>query len=302
MHRHATIVLFLAGGSFFIAHALTAWITYALLPPITGMLSHHKTERVHRPASDPGSLVSHILGSRLFPLPTPAQAAALAPLGTAAAPAVSAPIDAAKKIKLMGAVLFDSMGGLAVVQDLKTQRQSLYRLHDQIPDVAEIVDIQRQGIVLQRGTQREFLELTAPRIHQARQIPPAVPAPTSAPLVPTAAQPAAGAFLNLPKRVLDRREIAAATADLTKLQTEARVVPVVTDSKIAGWRLESFHSASIFGRFDLHQNDILQRVNGVELKDPTVMLNLIRQIKDEREISVDVLRDAQPLRLTYELR
>ena len=31
------------------------------------------------------------------------------------------------------------MGGLAVVQDLQTQRQTLYRLHDQIPDLAEIV-------------------------------------------------------------------------------------------------------------------------------------------------------------------
>jgi general secretion pathway protein C len=76
----------------------------------------------------------------------------------------------------------------------------------------------------------------------------------------------------------------------------------VADGKVGGWRLEYFHSASIFGRFDLHQNDILQRVNGVELKDPTVMLNLLRQVKDEREISVDVLRDGQRLRLTYELR
>ena len=194
------------------------------------------------------------------------------------------------------------MGGLAVVHDLRTQRQSLYRLHDQIPDVGEVVEIQRQGITLQRGAQKEFLELAAPKIHQTKAIPAAIPAPTAAPLVPAAGQVAPGGLLNLPKRVLDRREIAAATADLTKLQTEARAVPVQQNGVIEGWRLESFHSASIFGRFDLHQNDVLQRVNGVELKDPAVMFNLLRQIKDEREVTVDVQRGGQRLRLTYELR
>jgi general secretion pathway protein C len=303
MVRRLFTVGFLITASFFVAHGLTFWmaerlVTLADLPAPPPAAS----EPAPRSRMDTGSQISTIIGSGFFPLPTPAQAAALAPLGATAAPAVAAPIDAAKKIKLTGAVLFESMGGLAVVQDLKTQRQSLYRLHDQIPDVAEIVEIQRQGIMLQKGAQREFLELAAPRINQAKAIPAAVPAPMAAPLIPAAVQPASGALLNLPKRVLDRREIAAATADLTKLQTEARAVPVVTDGKIDGWRLESFHSASIFGRFDLHQNDILQRVNGVELKDPTVMLNLLRQVKDEREISVDVLRGAQRLRLTYELR
>lgn len=303
MTRRLFAVGFVLTTSFVVAHGLTFWIATRLLTPADlPAPPPAATEPAPRRQEDMGSLISTIIGSGLFPLPTPAQAAALAPLGAAAAPAVAAPIDAAKKIKLTGAVLFESMGGLAVVQDLKTQRQSLYRLHDQIPDVAEIVEIQRQGIVLQKGAQREFLELSAPRVTRAKAIPAAVPTPMPVPLTPAAIQPPTGGLLNLPKRVLDRREVAAATADLTKLQTEARAVPVVTDGKIDGWRLESFHSASIFGRFDLHQNDILQRVNGVELKDPTVMLNLLRQVKDEREISVDVLRGGQRLRLTYEFR
>jgi general secretion pathway protein C len=295
--------LFLCVASFFVAHGLTYWIAQFLVGPIVpAPPTPIATEPDSPEGADTGSLIGAILDSGLFPLPTPAQAAALSPLGTATAPVAVVPIDAAKKIKMAGAVLFESMGGLAVIQDLKTQRQSLYRLHDQIPDVGEIMEIQRQGIVLQKGAQREFLESTAPKVPQAKQIAAAVPQPAPAPFVPAAIQPAAGALLNLPKRVLDRREIAAATADLTKLQTEARAVPVQNQGTIEGWRLEYFHSASIFGRFDLHQNDILQRVNGVALKDPTVMFNLLRQVKDEREVSVDVLRGNQRIRLNYELR
>lgn len=297
-----TMAAYLSLVAFALAHTLNAYVSDWLNIPAEAATPRPSGEPSTLPVPNPSNFVDEILEAGLFPIPTkPSPFAPLTPVGAQPA-AATAPIDAAKKIKLSGVVVGDGYSGLAIVQILATNRQSLYRPHDQILDLGEIADIRKNGIVLQRGTQKEFLELSLPKSAQQN-----LSGPVDEDGNPVPVQTAAvtgGTSSGTHRIVLDRREILQSTGDLPKLLSSARAVPVynTTTGKLDGWRLEMFRSDSLFGKMGLMLNDMLQRVNGVEMRDPSVMLAMFQQAKDERTIHLDLVRGGQKTTLTYEIR
>ncbi|WHZ15108.1 MAG: hypothetical protein OJF52_001949 [Nitrospira sp.] len=69
------------------------------------------------------------------------------------------PIEAAAKVRLIGTASGPQPLRRAVIEDVGTKKQTLYRLHDSIPNVGEIDEIREEGILIRRGHQQEFLEL-----------------------------------------------------------------------------------------------------------------------------------------------
>jgi general secretion pathway protein C len=104
------------------------------------------------------------------------------------------------------------------------------------------------------------------------------------------------------RKILDRREVAGATEDISKLLTQARAVPYTVSGKLEGYRIEYVVPQSFFDKVGLRIGDVLQRVNGIELKDPATMLALFQQVKNERTVRLDVLRENQRATFTYEIR
>ena len=102
--------------------------------------------------------------------------------------------------------------------------------------------------------------------------------------------------------MLDRREIDAALSDTTRLLTQAQAVPYLTDGKLDGFRLNSVMPLGFFDKIGLQTNDVLQRINGVELRDPGMLLSLFQQLRNERTIRVDLVRNTQRQTLTYDIR
>jgi general secretion pathway protein C len=69
-----------------------------------------------------------------------------------------------------------------------------------------------------------------------------------------------------------------------------------------GFRLFAIKAGSVFDRMGLKNGDIVQRVNGVELTDPTTALSLLQDLQGQTRIQVDLVRNNQPTTLTYEVR
>lgn len=300
--RRIVISAYLSAFAFVMAHTVNAYMIDWLTVPAEAAAANPGSTPVTLLTQNHAEFVDEILEAGLFPIPTkPSPFAPLTSAGTQPAPA-TAPIAAAKKIKLSGTVVGDGYGGLAIVQILSTGRQSLYRPHDQVLDLGEIADIRKNGMVLQRGAQKEFLELALPKSAQQNLSGP-LDEDGNPMLAQTASAP--GDTHSGPQRiVLDRREVLQSTADLPKLLASARALPLynTTTGKLDGWRLEMFRSESLFGKMGLLVNDVLQRVNGVEIRDPSVMLAMFQQAKDERTINLDLVRGGQKTTMTYEIR
>ncbi len=285
--RRAIIFAYVLCATFLVAHIINGVIAEALSVPTGLVLPSTTSEQATEASASVPSLVEHIRASGLFPLPAD-------PLGMSATGSVSlpsrAPLNLASKIALLGVVMGDLGGISVIVEELSSKRQLFFRLHDQIPDVGEISEIRRDGMVVRLGDQQEFLGLVASQIEK----PPSAPVSAGPAVVPVPGSPI--------RKVLDRREVEQAMGDLPKLLTQARAVPYLVNGAINGFRLDFIAPSSFYEKIGLKYGDVLQQVNGVEIRDPGTMLTLFQQLRNEKTVKLDVLRNNQRTAMTYDIR
>jgi general secretion pathway protein C len=205
-------------------------------------------------------------------------------------------LGAAAKIRLIGVVMGEQRGVFAIVEEQTSKNQALYRLHDRIPDLGEVTDIQRNSIVIRQGNLEELVGLSLPD----KPFAPGNSASTPpSPALSASRTPAASPLL---KQVVDRREVEQAMNDLPKLMTQARAVPNMVNGAINGFRLDYIAPSSFYEKIGVQTGDVLQRVNGVDIRDPGTILSLLQQLKNEEVVKLDIIRNNQRSTVTYELR
>lgn len=278
------MLAYLVAGGFFLAHSINAVIADALFLQPAGALSPAPREVATSTAYSPVQFAETVRTSGLFALPiAPAD-----PLqsGIQASTPVRGSLGLAGKIRLIGVVFNDQRGVFAIVEEVASKRQGLYRVSDQIADIGELMEIRRDAIVVRKGAVEELLELG---LMERPPLPPLASGPASIPGVPL-------------RKVVDRREVEQAMSDLPKLLTQARAVPFVANGAISGFRIDYIAPASFYEKIGIQYGDVLQRVNGVDVRDPSTMLNLFQQLKNERTVRLDLVRNNQKTTMTYELR
>jgi len=287
--RRSIIFAYILCSTFLVAHIINAVVAEALsVPAGMGRPSPGSDRETEVRASVP-AMVEHIRKSGLFPLPPdPIDISSTA--GPNSMPATRAPLNLASKLKLLGVVIGAHEGVSAIVEELASKRQLFFRLHDQIPDIGEISEIRRDGMVVRQGDQQELLELAASQIER----PPSAPTPAGSAVAPAPASPV--------RTVLDRRDVEQAMGDLPKLLSQARAVPYMVNGAMNGFRLDFIAPSSFYEKIGLKYGDVLQQVNGVEIRDPGTMLTLFQQLRNERAVKLDVLRNNQRTTMNFEIR
>ncbi len=209
--------------------------------------------------------------------------------GVASFPAASEPPVAVESThRLVGTVTGSDGFGFAVMEEKSSKAQSLYRTNDVLPGGAQLVSIERYAIVIQAGSVTHRLAVT-------EDLP---SAETGSP----AAAAAGIREMSANHWLIERRKVDDVLANLPQLLTQARLIPNFSGGKADGFRLSSINPNSFFAAIGLQEGDVLQRVNGVEVKDPQSMLTAFQQLKSEANINLDVQRRSQPATLAYEIR
>ena len=284
--RRGIIIAYVICGTFTVAHIINAVIAEALSIPVGLARPIPVSGREAEATVSAPTLAETIRVSGLFPIPAD-------PFNTSTAgsnPALRAPLNLASKLKLLGVVIGDQGGVSAIVEELAGKRQLFFRLHDQIPDVGEISEIRRDGIVVRQGDQQELLGLAASQIDTPPSASPvAVPGTTLIPGRPI-------------RTVLDRRDVEQAMGDLPKLLSQARAVPYLVNGAMNGFKLDYIAPSSFYEKIGLKYGDVLQQVNGVNIRDPGTMLTLFQQLRNEKTVKLDVLRNNQQTAMTFDIR
>lgn len=285
--RRGIIFAYVMCATFLVAHIINAVIAEAL--SVSGGLVRPSPafDREADVSTTLPVLVEHIRTSGLFPLPPDPLGMSTAVSGT---PPSRAPLNLASKLKLLGVVIGDHEGVSAIVEELSSKRQLFFRLHDQIPDVGEISEIRRDGMVVRQGDQQELLELAASQIEK----PPSAPVTAGTAVAPVPGSPV--------RTVLDRRDVEQAMGDLPKLLSQARAVPYLVNGAMNGFRLDFIAPSSFYEKIGLKYGDVLQQVNGVDIRDPGTMLTLFQQLRNEKTVKLDVLRNNQRTAMTFDIR
>jgi general secretion pathway protein C len=197
-------------------------------------------------------------------------------------------------LRLWGVGLFGGEAR-AVVEDLSSHRQDLYRVGDEIGD-ARVAAIDWDHVTLRRGGVEQTLELsTSP----AAGAPVETSEPAEAPPATDSAtirRTGANAF------VVDRRELTGAVDSMSGLLTQLRAVAEVEEGRPIGFRLFQIRDDSLFKRLGLENGDVVQRVNGATIGDPAALLGFIQRLRSEPRVALDIVRAGTPRTMVYDLR
>mgnify|MGYP000858784695 FL=1 len=186
----------------------------------------------------------------------------------------------------------------AVVEDAKTKVQRILTVGDKVDD-AEVVDIGWRHMVLRRAGQEELL-----------LVPPNLSGDGSASASTTAVSNTAAAAgdgeqirkIGDDRYLVAQAEVEHSMSNLSELFTQMRAVPNMQDGKTNGFRLFAIRSGSLFQKIGLQNNDVVQRINGIDLNDPGKAMSLFQDLQGETRLSVDVVRGGETRTLSYEIR
>lgn len=284
--KRVIIGTYLALGAFLLAHTVNAFVADALRPPPSQISAVASIIPVEAEVEAPRTLADAIAARGLFPLPPSADDSS----GSRQASEPPAPpLNVGKKIALLGTVFGPQGGIMAVFEDLSTKKQSMYRMGEQVPSVGSLSAIEKDRVLFRGGKQEEWLDLALNQ--QLRSGTPGAVSP-----IPVSQSPGPQ------RRIMDRREIDAALADTTRLLMQAQALPHLDKGKLDGFVLTSVMPSGFFEKIGLKTNDVLQRINGVELRDPGMLFSVFQQLRNERTVQVDLVRNAQRQTLAYEIR
>jgi general secretion pathway protein C len=186
----------------------------------------------------------------------------------------------------------------AVVEDVKTKQQKILTVGDKIDD-AEVTEIGWRHMVLRRNGQDELL-LVAPNLGTDGG---PAPSTTSVTTAPAAADGDAQVKkIGEDRYLVAQAEVEHSLANLSELFTQMRAVPNMQDGKTNGFRLFAIRGGSLFQKIGLQNNDVVQRINGIEINDPGKAMSLFQDLQGETRLSVDVVRGGENRTLSYEIR
>jgi general secretion pathway protein C len=199
--------------------------------------------------------------------------------------------------KLWGTAMRDHDNAFAIIEDQSSRAQGLYREGQTIAPGVTLVQVDWGQVIIEREGRQETLVLptdtSSPPSTQVAKAPPA----SQSDAATGVSQVAPDTFQ------LDRQEVDRAMTNLNEIFTQVRAVPYSTPDGITqGFRLFSIKAESLIDRLGLKNGDIVQRVNGIEISDPSTAFTLLQDLQGYSQVRVDVLRNHQPVTLSYEIR
>lgn len=183
-----------------------------------------------------------------------------------------------------------------------------YRVGEALPGGARLEQVQRDHVVVSRGSQQEVLNL--PRLEETQRAPTAEGLPPAAPISEPSAEPAQPEIpqeqpssLHEP-RMIDATAVAARLRGASgpqALEDIAFASPYVQEGRFLGFRLRPGRDQQLLQQLGLTNGDVITEVNGHRLDGPMRGLASLRELQHADQIKVRVLRGGAEIPLAFSL-
>jgi len=101
---------------------------------------------------------------------------------------------------------------------------------------------------------------------------------------------------------IDRVMLDEQLQDLSKLGSQARVVPNYRNGKYEGFKLVGVRPGSLYRSIGVRSGDVIKSVNGKPIDSPNKALELFEQLKASSSIQLEIERRGQPKQLSYSIQ
>lgn len=194
------------------------------------------------------------------------------------------------KAKLLGTAPGHGMDSYAIIKDESKNKQELYRLGDPFQG-RTVARIQWDQVILRQGNQEEILKMATRESEGSTRR-----------TLSSASGGEGIRALDETTYVVDQEKVDESMENLNQLFTQIRAVPHFQDGEADGFRLFAIRRNSVFDQIGLKNGDIIKGVNGNELTDPARAMSLLQKLRDEQRVSVEIVRNREPVTLNYEIR
>lgn len=196
---------------------------------------------------------------------------------------------AVKNFALIGTIAA-GRNSLAVLRE--GSEAHIYRLGDTIADGIFIKQISRNTVVLSlRGGSRQTLSIAGDKADLADF---SAPSQSSSPDQPGVKQ------VGENKWVIPSDIAAQARGNFNKLLKQARMEPRIVAGHTEGFVIRMIRPNSFLAQLGLRRGDVVMGINSVRLNSPEKALQIFQQLREARNIKVDLLRNKKPLTLEFE--
>ena len=186
---------------------------------------------------------------------------------------------------------------LAVIYDNASRETQVFSINEgssQITDDAVLVDVRSREVVVRRRDKFELCRCEGDD-NKGR---PAIAARSSA-------KSAAGEGITKVSETqytVERSEVDNALSNLSKVATQARIVPSFKNGKPNGFKLFSIKPKSFYSQIGLQNGDVIQKINGYEMNSPDKALEIYQKLKDASSVSIEFQRRGQGKHFNYTIQ
>lgn len=206
-------------------------------------------------------------------------------------------------IKVRGIIFSgDPQNGLAMLENTQKRKVKSYIIGDVVVNNAKLIEIYDDRVIFERSGQREYLELEPFQLKRSRRKKGrGGSAPKKISRIATKPPPESykeagferkGTDITLSeeyKRGLLRAE------NMTKILQDAKAEPNIVNGELKGFRLTRIRENSVYEKAGFQNNDIVEEINGLPLRDAAGAIRLLQQLKKAKEIEVRLNRGGSSL-------
>ena len=199
--------------------------------------------------------------------------------------------------ELLGTVAWNDTFSMAIIRSRTANKDDVYRVNDPLGDDAEVKDIERKRVTIERDDGRiEVLEL--PEAVLPLQM------ASNSPMFERGVDVGEGGIKKVGDGayVVDKGVIEDAFSNWGNVMRGARIVPHFDRGKISGFKIKRIKSNSIYKKLGMEDGDIIHRINGKEITGPDDAFQLMAELKNANRLSMDITRKGERRSFSYDVR
>lgn len=200
-------------------------------------------------------------------------------------------------IKLIGTVAGGDSIAYAVFEDPSSKKQVLFKVGDNVFNAGKLIKVERRKAYVQQNGTVELvampIETWDKNIKRSDSL--LVPADEKTKDV-TSREP-----LEKKQTVIEEKDVSSAMNSPHTLLSQMRIAPNLSGDKPDGFRLISVTPGSLVDKIGLKKGDIIKSINGTELNTMEQIYEVLQNLKSEKFISIDIIRDGNKTTLNYRI-
>jgi general secretion pathway protein C len=277
------------------AKTINLFLESLILPPPQ---EEPQRSAVRRPAVDPVAQLNLERIAALTGLPLPKEPDVKEPDQLQLDPNAP-PVKSSLRVKLLGTLAaIVGKWSIASLLDLGTQRAQTYGIGDTILG-AEILDIERDRVIVLNNNRREYI---SNELEGAMAVASPDPKRFGAAEPPSSGLGTGIRALSDSEYEVPRTEIEKTLSNLNEIAMQARIVPAFKDGQAQGFKLFSIRPDSLYTKIGIQNGDVIKRINGNDINSPEKALEIYSKLRDASRIDIEIERNGNPLRKTYNVR